>query len=478
MLVKNYLSTKVQNLIFYSKCDKCSVLRNVIYMPKGGILDEGNRRDFFLIKKKRRRGKILNVGLKHKILILGGSIMSKKMILLLFAIVCLFFEFGLMTSAAATEQSLVSFSSGALLVEKPAEYGSGWGGFWIMDEDPKTGWCCPEGEILNNVLVIELAEKTVLNRLEFDTGNVDTEGSGAKDIMVELSDEGPTEGFKEIASVSLVNQEDNQSFPVTVDESGRWLRLTIQNNQGSPEYTELMDFRAFGKQLTKTPLPDVSGTYESDYGDFHLRQQGTSVTGCYEYNGGILNGGIEGRIMKFTWQESDRKGPAVMVFTSGGDKFYGLWWDEGQVTEAGIWNGVKKSQDVGGCPNWAGGVQEQIAKDLSEFGRVRIYGINFDVDSAVIRDESKPTLDKIVAMLKSEPAMQLIIEGHTDSDGSTEHNQVLSQQRAESVKSYLVAAGISSSRLSVEGYGESKPVVSNATATGKAQNRRVELVKR
>jgi outer membrane protein OmpA-like peptidoglycan-associated protein len=286
------------------------------------------------------------------------------------------------------------------------------------------------------------------------------------------------EGFKEIARVSLVNQKDNQSFPITIDESGRWLRLTIQNNHGSSEYTELMDFRAFGKQLTQTPLPDVSGTYESDYNDFHLRQQGTSVTGCYEWDEGVLNGGIEGRIMKFTWQERDGKGPAVMVFTSNGEKFFGLWWYEGQVSAAGEWNGTKKSQEVGGCSHWAGGVQEQMAKDLSEFGRVRLYGINFDTDSAVIREESEPTLDKIVAMLKSEPSMQLIIEGHTDSDGTTEHNQVLSQQRAESVKSYLIAAGISSSRLSVEGYGESMPVASNTTATGKAQNRRVELVKK
>jgi outer membrane protein OmpA-like peptidoglycan-associated protein len=74
--------------------------------------------------------------------------------------------------------------------------------------------------------------------------------------------------------------------------------------------------------------------------------------------------------------------------------------------------------------------------------------------------------------------MQLIIEGHTDSSGTTEHNQVLSQQRAESVKLYLVSAGVSPSRLSVEGYGESKPVASNTTATGMAQNRRVELVKK
>ena len=402
--------------------------------------------------------------------------MSRKLILLSLAIVCLFFEFGLMTDAAAANQSLVSFSSGALLVEKPAEYSSGWGSVWIIDENPQTGWCCPEGEILNNVLVIELAEETVLNHLEFDTGYVDTNGSGAKDIMVELSDEGPTEGFMEIASVSLVNQEDNQSFPVTVDKSGKWLRLTIKNNHGSTEYTELMDFRAFGKQLTKTPLPDVSGTYETNYNDFHLRQQGTSVTGCYEWDEGVLNGGIEDRIMKFTWREPGQIGPAIMVFTSDGEKFFGLWWYEGQENAAGTWDGMKKSQEVGGCPHWTGGVQEQMTKELLEFGRVRLYGINFDYDSDIIRDESKPTLDKIVAMLKSEPIMQLIIEGHTDSDGTTEHNQILSQKRAESVKLYLTSAGISSSRLSTEGYGESMPVASNTIATGKAQNRRVELV--
>jgi outer membrane protein OmpA-like peptidoglycan-associated protein len=109
---------------------------------------------------------------------------------------------------------------------------------------------------------------------------------------------------------------------------------------------------------------------------------------------------------------------------------------------------------------------------------VRIYGINFDVDSAVIRDESKPTLDKIVAILKSDSAMKLMIEGHTDSSGTAEHNQILSQQRAESVKSYLVAAGVSLGRLSAVGFGASKPVASNSTATGKAQNRRVELVKK
>jgi len=403
--------------------------------------------------------------------------MSKKMILLSLTIVCLFFQLGFMTDAAATDQSLVSFSSGALLVETSPEYSSAWGNIWMMDENPKTGWCCPSGQISNNVIVIELAEKSMFDRLEFDTGYADAKGRGAKDIVVELSDDGPTEGFMEIVSLSLVDREDNQSFPVTVDKSGKWVRLTIKNNHGSPEYTELMDFRAYGEQLTRTPIADVSGTYATNYNDFHLRQEGTSVTGCYEYDEGVLNGGIEDRIMKFTWIEPGQKGPAVMIFTSDGKKFFGLWWYEGREdSQGGIWSGTKKSEDVGGCPHWGGGIQEQMTGELLEYGRVRLYGINFDYDSDVIRAESKPTLDKIVAMLKSEPTMQLIIEGHTDSDGTTEHNQILSQKRAESVKSYLVSAGISSSRLFTEGYGESTPVAPNTTTTGKAQNRRVELV--
>ncbi len=151
---------------------------------------------------------------------------------------------------------------------------------------------------------------------------------------------------------------------------------------------------------------------------------GTCSTSC-TYDGiGVLNGGIEDRIMKFTWIEPGQKGPAVMIFTSDGEKFFGLWWYEGREdSQGGIWNGTKKSEDVGGCPHWGGGIQEQMTGELLEYGRVRLYGINFDYDSDVIRAESKPTLDKIVAMLKSEPTMQLIIEGHTDSDGTTEHNQ-------------------------------------------------------
>ena len=403
--------------------------------------------------------------------------MIRKLIFIWFMALFQFYHFGVSLDANAADASLVSFSSGALLVEKPQGYDFTWDNIWIMDENPKTGWCCYKGKISNNVSVFELAEKSVFKHVEFDTGFIDGMGRGAKDIVIELSNDGPSEGFTKILSTSLVDKKDNQSFPVTVETSGKWLRLTIKNNHGANDYTELMDFRAFGKQLTKTQLPDVSGTYKTNFNDFHLRQQGTSVTGCYEYKQGLLNGGIENNIIRLTWKETKEQGPAVMIFNSKGDIFFGLWWYEGKENERGsIWNGQKKTQDVGGCPHWAGGVQGQITKELLETGRVRLYGINFDIDSEIIRDESKPTLDKIVAMLQSEKAMQLIIEGHTDSDGQPQHNQILSEKRAESVKAYLVSAAISSARLFTKGFGELRPVTPNTTATGKAQNRRVELV--
>ena len=367
-------------------------------------------------------------------------------------------------------------------MQKPKEYGGGWEAIYMLDENPHTGWATPKGVITPQVTVIELPERTLLKRLEFDTAFVDGAKRGAKDVDVEMSDAGPSSGFQKIASVSLADQVDHQQFPVSAEVPGRWVRLTAKNSQGSPEYIEIMDFRAYGTQLTHTPFPDVSGTYETSYNKMHLLQQGTSITGCYEYNGGLLSGGLEGRIMKLTWSESEGKnrGPAVMVFSADGKSLFGLWWHEGgEAGGAQHWDGPKVSATVGSCPHWKGvGTEQQIATDLEKSGRSRVYGINFDLDSDHLKDESKPTLDKIVALLKTAPELKLTIEGHTDSTASAEYNQQLSERRAAAVSAYLVAAGIDASRLTSVGFGASRPVASNDTALGRAQNRRVELAKK
>lgn len=383
-------------------------------------------------------------------------------------------------AAAGTDRSLVSLSAGALIVQKPDEFDTEkWSAIRLLDERPESGWSTPKGAIGSQTIVIALAERTLLKSLTFDTGARDKADRGAKDITVEVSDTNEKDGFQKIADVSLEDMKDNQQFPVSAEVPGRWVRLTIKNNHGSAEYTELFDFRATGSQLTQTPFPDVSGTYTTNYGDFHLKQEGTSVTGCYEHKGGAIDGGIEGRVIKFVWSQSESKtrGPAVMVFTPDTQQMYGLWWNEGNDSPKGVWNGTKKSSVVGSCPNWSGSVETQLTRDLEQSGRTRLYGINFDLDSDKIKDESRPTLDKVVAMLKAKPVWRLTIEGHTDSTSTPEHNKDLSERRAAAVKNYLQEAGIDGSRLTTAGFGATKPVMTNNTELGRAQNRRVELTK-
>jgi outer membrane protein OmpA-like peptidoglycan-associated protein len=84
-------------------------------------------------------------------------------------------------------------------------------------------------------------------------------------------------------------------------------------------------------------------------------------------------------------------------------------------------------------------------------------------------------LDGVIAVLQENPNATIQIAGHTDSDGSDSYNQTLSEQRAASVYSYLVSHGISATRLSTVGFGESMPVVPNTSAANKARNRRIEF---
>ena len=83
----------------------------------------------------------------------------------------------------------------------------------------------------------------------------------------------------------------------------------------------------------------------------------------------------------------------------------------------------------------------------------------------------------MLKLLQTTPDLRLAIEGHTDNAGTPAHNQTLSEARAQAVVANLVGAGIAASRLTAAGFGQSKPVADNATDEGRAQNRRVELVK-
>jgi outer membrane protein OmpA-like peptidoglycan-associated protein len=116
---------------------------------------------------------------------------------------------------------------------------------------------------------------------------------------------------------------------------------------------------------------------------------------------------------------------------------------------------------------------------ISSSGRYVTHGILFDTDSDRLKPESAPVIKMIARGLETNPALKLQIEGHTDSTGSKEHNLDLSKRRAEVVKAVLVSQfNVDGSRLTSDGLGDAKPIGSNDTAVGRAQNRRVEFVKK
>ena len=102
--------------------------------------------------------------------------------------------------------------------------------------------------------------------------------------------------------------------------------------------------------------------------------------------------------------------------------------------------------------------------------------VYFAFDHSDLDTQARGTLDDTVEVLKEHPDLSLSLQGHADSIGTDDYNLALSQRRAVSVRNYLVAHGVDSSRLEPSGYGESKPDASNDTADGRAQNRRVEFV--
>ncbi len=121
-------------------------------------------------------------------------------------------------------------------------------------------------------------------------------------------------------------------------------------------------------------------------------------------------------------------------------------------------------------------LSELSAKHTNRGLVVVLQDVLFDTGQAELRAGALNKLQQLAEVLKAHPERRVLVEGFTDSTGSHELNETLSQRRAESVRDALVNLGVPSDHFEVRGYGESKPVASNKTAAGRQQNRRVEIV--
>lgn len=391
-------------------------------------------------------------------------------------------------------QDLLAFAAGTQIVAKPQDNQ----GLFQMDSDPinlideaaSTDWTAIAKPV--PVVVFELPERTEVERLVFDSAGLNRDEKSPKSVKVELSDAGIDSGYTTILETQLEKARNDQSFAVAEKTAGRWLRLSVASNYGD-DYVGMTGLHAYGKQLTQdAALADVSGTYDgwNGWGKVRLKQEGTRVTGCYEYRDGVIAGGIEGRLLKATMQETDdddtqTKQLGLFSFSQDGSLVMGLARAADAEPGAGFstfYTGKKLGNDHGDCPRipgWKGNAaQSQIGAELESNGRARLDGINFDFSSARLRPESEPLLTQVASMLNEHPDWTLTLEGHTDKVGGAAYNQRLSEQRAAAVVAYLVAQGVDAKRLDSVGFGMDKPVASNDSEAGRAQNRRVEIVRK
>lgn len=233
---------------------------------------------------------------------------------------------------------------------------------------------------------------------------------------------------------------------------------------------------------------EKAGGYPSLYGLFLLKgedYQGSSAPGIVWVSGGRCTSlNTETQISR-----SDNKVHHVAVSVNG--TFVKAYVDNQRVVNDpdGIPRPIKH---VGIRIETSGGVSNDkvmftnfrlaeggkgIKSALDTDGKIVTHGILFDTGKDVIKPESLPTLKMILGLLEGDPPLKFSIEGHTDNQGNNAINQPLSEKRAASVKTWLVGKGIADTRLKTKGLGDTKPIDSNATPEGRANNRRVEFVK-
>lgn len=402
---------------------------------------------------------------------------------------------------AALGRNWLAFGSGAIVVEKTSEAADSTSSARHVNDEAGFPWMTADGQVTNQSVTLELPARTTLKTVVFNTGQPTYyDGRVAKDVMIEVSDESATSGFQTILEATLQNSPDktgvdNQVFPVTKEIPARFVRYTAKNNDGSTCCILTKEIYGYGDQEPRAALSNLSGTYKFPGigGEVHLKQDGNSIIGCYDENDGLLEGTIDGRVLTLIADEKEARSKgektsfvAANVINSG-KTIMSTWWGWSATPKEKSYDrlyiGEKTSDKIGNCkhlPDLDGTkdvVKDNLERELAEKGKAILYGINFDFNSDVIRSESKPTLEKVAAILKEKADWKFAVEGHTDNIGGDSYNQTLSEKRAAAVVKYLTDAGIAADRLTAKGYGLSKPLAPNNSEAERAQNRRVELIK-
>lgn len=289
-------------------------------------------------------------------------------------------------------------------------------------------------------------------------------------VKISGSSEGPAGNYTELAKMALKTHAEKGQISTASAQSSlpvQWVKLSLSGGLDIQREKTFFDFSeviGYGKQESVPLSEGFTGKWKGRGVLLELKQDQQRVTGCYDRNGD-LTGNVSGNLLSATGTTRDSGIPSTFLLTIT---------DDGQVS------GVRSTN---GAPFrlYQGEAASALVTQCSEqkpatlgCGSI-IHGINFDYDSATIREESASLLDELATGLQGADSASITVVGHTSSEGSDQYNEELSKRRAESVVAALVARGSAADKISAQGRGEKQPIADNATGAGRALNRRVEI---
>ncbi|MFT7162161.1 MAG: outer membrane protein OmpA-like peptidoglycan-associated protein [Bacteroidia bacterium] len=346
--------------------------------------------------------------------------------------------------------------------------------------------------------VIELAEEYNIQRLEFDNKCEFFPGIETKEVRVEVSSDSKDSGFQSVGEFKLEAEKLNE-FTIT-PKKARWIKLVILSNHGRLNRIQLAEFRAIGMPTNKiSRTVEIGGVWHTNWQDMTINQNGNSFEGSYVYTTGkrkfkgkVLNGKISRNSIDFNWDEKSVKGSAKLYLNQEGNQISGIWKNAENPKDFNLWTMTRNVQES--KPIEYSGLEEVAVVEIQEppvkkeelkeepvevkvvevipekkpiligdeeitMGRkIVLKNVFFELGKSSVTAVSHLELDKLFDFLRDNANGRVVINGHTDKIGDRKKNLILSKERADAIKEYLVGKGIEKRRISTEGKGDTETI--------------------
>ena len=350
------------------------------------------------------------------------------------------------------------------------------------------------------VFLVELAEEYNIQQLVFDNRCEFYPGIESKNVRVEFSLESKDSGFQTVGEYELEAEVLNE-FIITPQKT-RWIKMSILSNHGHNENVQLAEFKAMGvpgNSLTETV--DISGVWHTNWQDMTFEQSGNSFTGSYIYKSGkkkfkgkVTNGTINRNSIRFDWDEKTVAGSANLYLNQEGNQISGYWKNADNPKDFNIWT-MSRTKEESKPIEYSAPIKPvamlseeepdlppppPVVKPPAKIGDEEIAAgkaiilkkVIFDLGKATVQAGSETELNVLHEYLVENPEARVKINGHTDRLGDRKKNLILSQERADAIKDYLVEKGIDKKRIETEGLGDTNTICSPPCA----DNRRVDFI--